>query len=79
MGDWKKKRTSKRKKKQRIRVKKLRKRKTKKVHTKQKSNYKKSQCAPKKKEDYLDFSCYTPKVLLKMKVLIHINGLRNFQ
>ena len=31
------------------------------------SNYKKSQCAPKKKGDYLDFSCYTPEVLFKMK------------
>jgi len=28
---------------------------------------KKSQCAPKKKGDYLDFSCYTPEVLFKMK------------
>ena len=30
-------------------------------------NFKKSQCAPKKKGDYLDFSCYTPEVLFKMK------------
>ena len=43
----------------------MRKRRTKKVNIK-KTNYKKSQCAPKKKGDYLDFSCYTPEVLFKM-------------
>jgi len=33
----------------------------------QKTNYKKSQCAPKGKGDYLNFSCYTPEILFKMK------------
>ena len=32
-----------------------------------KVNYKKEQCAPKKKGEYLDFSCYTPEVLYKMR------------
>jgi len=40
---------------------------TKEVHIKKGLNLKKSQCAPKKKGDYLDFSCYTPEVLFKMK------------
>lgn len=40
---------------------------TKEVHIKKELNLKKSQCAPKKKGDYLDFSCYTPEVLFKMK------------
>tara|TARA_B100000795_G_scaffold268218_1_gene254751 strand:- start:7 stop:942 length:936 start_codon:yes stop_codon:yes gene_type:complete len=58
--------TKKRKRKRkRKRTKKARKRASKKVS--KEPNYKKSQCSPKEKGDYLDFSCYTPEVLFKMK------------
>jgi hypothetical protein len=52
---------------------KRRKRKKRKIPTKQKKKkfnikkLKKEKCAPKKKGDYLEFSCYTPEVLYKMR------------
>jgi hypothetical protein len=49
------------------RVRRTHRKRLKQVGIKQELNLKKSQCSPKKKGDYLDFSCYTPEVLFKMK------------
>ena len=60
-----KKKKKKKKKKKRRRTVRIKRRKNKKRVNR--VNYKKEQCAPKKKGEYLEFSCYTPEILYKMR------------